>query len=103
MLRPRLLGRPPSPSARKNRHARPATARSGSEPHHRSLGSRRVWVGARATVLAGHLSNSLIRETRNSPSTFAPRYQQKYQQNDRQQRRFRELLIMFSNGPPQFS
>ena len=30
-------------------------------------GRRRVRVGARAIVLAGHLLNSLVRESRNSP------------------------------------
>jgi hypothetical protein len=31
-----------------------------------------------------------------------PRYQQKYQQNDRLQRALRELLLTFSNTPPKF-
>jgi hypothetical protein len=37
------------------------------------------------------------------PERLPPPYQQKYQQNDRLHRRFRELLLMFSNAPPKFS
>ena len=41
------------------------------------------WVGARAIVLAGHLLNSLVRNSEIRRERLFPRYQQKCQQNGR--------------------
>lgn len=61
--------------APENSHARSATARSGSWPHHRSSGNRRVRVGARAIILASHLLKSIVRNNGIRRERLLRRYQ----------------------------